>query len=168
MNNNPYEDLEYLAEFLPEEGESVIVTRRRGQLVCETFFESMPQTASQTGLVDRELYGRLATLDAKMRVLWQTPVVMTVLATYWACVTLHRGLGLGWNGWYLDVGLMLIAGVACLRFIQRRQRRYFLTQVCPALQKWMIDYQIDKYSLIAWLTTHRNLVTLRHALTRWT
>ena len=48
--NNPYEDLEYLAEFLPEEGESVIVTRRRGQLVCESYFETHATPPAQAGL----------------------------------------------------------------------------------------------------------------------
>ncbi len=166
--NNPYEDLEYLAEFLPEEGESVIVTRRRGQLVCESYFETHPTPPAQAGLIDREFYGRLTTIDTRLRILWHTPAIIAVLTYYWACVAFHRGFGLGWSAWYLDLGLALIVGVTCLGYIQQRRKHYFLNAICPALQKWMIDHQLDKYTLIAWLATHRNLATLRQALTRWT
>ena len=65
--NNPYEDLEYLAEFLPEEGESVIVTRRRGQLVCESYFETHATPPAQAGLIDREFYGRLTTIETSLQ-----------------------------------------------------------------------------------------------------
>jgi len=166
--NNPYEDLEYLAEFLPDEGESVVITRRRGQLVCESYLDSLPTPAASSGLVDRELYGRLTMVDTRLRLLWQTPVIIAVLSFYWLSVLTHRLLAVGWTGWYLDLGLALILGVAGYALIQHRRRRYFLDTVCPLLQKWMLDHQIDKYTLIAWLTTHRNLSALKSALTRWT
>jgi hypothetical protein len=30
----PFEELEHLAEYLPDEGESVLITRKDGELVC--------------------------------------------------------------------------------------------------------------------------------------
>lgn len=167
--NNPYEDLEYLSEFLPEEGESVIISRRRGQLVCESYLEPMhSQYTNGPALIDRELYGRLTMADTRLRVIWQAPAIVAVLTFYLMSLTVHRMLSVGWSGWYLDLGLALLIGVTCYHFIQSQRRRYFLTTVCPALQKWMLDHQLDKYTLIAWLTMHRNLSALKEALTRWT
>jgi len=167
--NNPYEELEYLADFLPDEGEAVIVSRRRGQLVCETYFEPMTTSNSSQGQqIDRELYGRLSMVESRLKLLWQTPAMVSVLAFYWVCVVLHRVFELGWSAWYLDLGLGMMIVAGCYHYVQYQRRRYFLEAVCPALQKWMVDHQLDKYTLIAWLTAHRNLSTLREALTRWT
>ncbi|MBB03791.1 MAG: hypothetical protein CMJ47_14195 [Planctomyces sp.] len=169
LMNNPYEELEYLADFLPDEGESVIVSRRRGQLVCESYFEPMTSSSNtQSQQIDRELYGRLSTVESRLRLLWQTPAMVSVLSFYWVCVVLHRVFELGWSAWYLDLGLGMMILVGCYQYVQYQRRRYFLESVCPALQKWMVEHQLDKYTLIAWLTAHRNLSTLRDALTRWT
>lgn len=166
--SNPYEDFEYLADFLPEEGESVIISRRRGQLVCESYLDSMSSYSPQPSVVDRELYGRLVMVNAKLKRLWQNPVIIAVLMFYWLSVTTHRFLGLGWGGWYLDLGLALVVGVTCYQYILHVQKNYFMLTVCPALQKWMVEHQLDKYTLVAWLSAHRNFSALRNALTRWT
>lgn len=166
--NNPYEDLEYLAEFLPEEGESVVISRRRGQLVCESYFEPMSGYTPQQSLVDRELYGRLAVVNARLQAQWQTPALITALLFYWLSVASYRLAGLNWSAWQHGLGLAIVMAFACYVYVQWSTRRYFVSQVCPQLQKWMSEHQLDKYTLIAWLTMHRNLSALRRALTYWT
>ncbi|MBL4886051.1 MAG: hypothetical protein JKY95_16145 [Planctomycetaceae bacterium] len=166
--NSPFEDLEYLADFLPEEGESVLMTRRRGQLVCETYIEPASSQAASTASVDRELFGRMTTISARLNQLKTGPILVTVLSYYWMCVLMHRTLNLGWSGWYLDLGLGLLLGVSCYLFVQFRQRKYFLEIVCPLMKQLMQDHQLDKYSLIAYLSQYRNLTTLASAFTRWT
>ena len=53
--NSPFEELEYLADYLPDEGEAVIVVRKDGELVCEAF----QREKYQEGITDPEFYGRL-------------------------------------------------------------------------------------------------------------
>ncbi len=166
--NSPFEDLEYLADFLPEEGESVIVSRRRGQLVCESYSEPTPFSPAPTGRIDRELFGRMTTMNTRLRNLQIGPILVTLLSCYWLCVIMHRFFALGWAGWYLDLGLALLMGVSCYLYVQFRQRKYFLEMVCPLMKQLMMDHQLEKYSLIAYLAQHRNLSTLACAFTRWT
>ncbi len=166
--NSPFEDLEYLADFLPEEGESVIMSRRRGQLVCETYLEPTPFPSTPPGRIDRELFGRMTTINTRLRNLKIGPVLVTLLSYYWLCVMMHRVFSLGWAGWYLDLGLGLLMSVSCYLYVQFRQRKYFLEIVCPLMKQLMQDHQLEKYSLIAYLSQHRNLSTLASAFTRWT
>ena len=124
--SSPFEELEYLADFLPEEGESVVVSRRRGQLVCETLLEPSPFTSVPSSQIDRGLFGRLATINARLKNLKTGPILVTLLSCYWICVVMHRFFAIGWSGWYLDLGLGLLMGVACYLYVQYRQRKYFL------------------------------------------
>ncbi len=164
--NNPFEDLEYLADFLPEEGESVIMSRRRGQLICETYLEPAPVVPP--GIIDRELFGRMTTINTRLKNLKIGPILIAVLGSYWMCVTMHRVFTLGWSGWYLDLGLGLLIGISCYLYVQFRQRKYFLEIVCPIMKQLMRDHQLEKYSLIAYLSQHQNLSSLASAFTRWT
>lgn len=166
--SSPFEELEYLADFLPEEGESVVVSRRRGQLVCETLLEPSPFTSTPSSQIDRGLFGRLATINARLKNLKTGPILVTLLSCYWICVVMHRFFAIGWSGWYLDLGLGLLMGVACYLYVQYRQRKYFLEIICPLMKQLMQDHQLEKYSLIAYLSQHRNLSSLASAFTRWT
>lgn len=166
--NSPFEELEYLADFLPEEGESVVMTRRRGQLVCEAYLEPASMPMPHPGAVDRELSGRMTMINSRLKYLKNGPVLVTILSYYWMCVLMHRLFVLGWSGWYLDLGLGLLMGVSCYLYVQFRQRKYFLELVCPLMKQLMQDHQLDKYSLIAYLSKHQNLSTLASAFTRWT
>ncbi len=165
--NNPFEDLEYLAEFLPEEGESVIVSRRRGRLVCESYAEPA-QTSQPTGIINREFYGRLVSINAKLQQFWAVPFVVAVTAFFVASFLLQELAGFGWADWgvFLALGTVLIT--LPVFYVHWRQRQFFRTAVCPTLQQLMNDHQIDKYSLIAYLSTQRQLKGIYQALTRWT
>ena len=68
--STPFEELEYLSDYLPEEGESVIVTRRAGELVCE----SGPGGRYGDGLLDPELYGRLVQWNLRLSSLSVLPI----------------------------------------------------------------------------------------------
>ncbi|MBT5020721.1 MAG: hypothetical protein HON04_18470, partial [Planctomicrobium sp.] len=52
---SPFEELEYLAEYLPEEGEMVLLTRESGDLVCKPWKEN----DLREGISETHLYGFL-------------------------------------------------------------------------------------------------------------
>lgn len=166
--NNPYEDLEYLSENLPDEGESVIISRRRGQLVCEPFMDSQTSSESTAGVINREFYGRLVATNAKLRHFWSRPLILALLLIYAVSIGMQQFFHLGWSDWVLYLAAATVILVSVGSLVRFRQRIYFRSIVCPLLQQLMSDHQIDKYSLIAYLSTQRQLGPLYVAMTRWT
>ena len=51
----PFEELEYVAEYLPEEGESVLISRKDGELVCQPWRTE----GLRDGIEEAPLYGLL-------------------------------------------------------------------------------------------------------------
>ena len=91
--STPFEELEYLADFLPEEGESVIVSRNHGELVCENFQKERPLDE----MASPEFYGHLVHANERLNSLVARPVWISTLAWFWVCVLIHKVFGLGWG-----------------------------------------------------------------------
>lgn len=161
--STPFEELEYLADYLPDEGESVVVTRRSGELVCE----SLLQSQHPDGISDPEFYGRLVQCNERLNSQSAMPMWCCVIFFFWACVAVHQWSGLGWNGWYLDVGLGLIVLLGCFSWIRRRQTALFGTEIRPMLNWQIRRRRLDRYVILGAMRQHSELRTLLDEMSRW-
>src|SRR5579872_7257162 len=114
----PFEDLEYLADYLPDEGEAVIVARRGGELICEPLRQDSPQERA----LDAELYGRLVQANERLNAVGALPIWGAALLCFSLCVAVHKFTGIGWSGWYIDLGIALLILGGCYSWIQYHQR----------------------------------------------
>jgi len=160
--STPFEDLEYLADYLPEEGEAVIVARRDGELVCEPY----SATSSETTL-DPELYGRLVHANVRLAAVGTTPLGVSVIAAFALCVAIHQIFQLGWNWWYVDVGIILLTLLCGARWIEERQKRLFLRRIQPVLAAQLRQRGMQKYVLIGILRQRPELRRLLDAIACW-
>ncbi|KAA0140927.1 MULTISPECIES: hypothetical protein [Gimesia] len=160
--STPFEELEYLADFLPEEGESVIVSRNHGELVCENFQKERPLDE----MASPEFYGHLVHANERLNALVARPVWIALLTWFWACVLIHRQMELSWDGWYLDLGLGLVAMAVCYAAIRFRQDRYFKDEVRPTLNRQMYGSNLSKYALVGVIRQRPELRTLLDTLSR--
>ena len=159
----PFEELEYLAEYLPEEGEAVIVTRRHGELVCEPYH---PQEKKPM-LSEPALLGRLIQANERLKAAAVMPVVASLLLAYSGCVAVHHLTGVGWNGWPIDVGVILVIGLACWNWIRARQSRLFRLVIRPMLTWQLRKNHGDAYMLLAEARGRPELRVLVDELWRW-
>lgn len=165
---SPFEELEYLAEFLPEEGESVLVTRRRGELVCESYQEPRDNSEPRLeGISDSTQYGRLLHARTRMSTSYWPIVGVAVLVAYWSCLAVHLITGLGWSGWYLDVGICLVTACAVFMLVHLQNWKRFEVDVLPAIHQVLADSDMDRYELLTALQQHRELRPLVWYLSRW-
>lgn len=160
--STPFEELEYLADFLPEEGESVIVSRNHGELVCENFQKERPLDE----MASPEFYGHLVHANERLNALVARPIWIALLTWFWACVLIHRQMELSWDGWYLDLGLGLVAMAVCYAAIRFRQDRYFKDEVRPTLNRQMYGSNLSKYALVGVIRQRPELRTLLDTLSR--
>ncbi|NOX55680.1 MAG: hypothetical protein GXP27_14820 [Planctomycetes bacterium] len=159
----PFEELEYLAEYLPEEGESVIVTRRHGELVCEPYH----QEEKKPVLADPALLGRLIQANERLKAVAAIPLVASLLLAYCGCVAVHYVIGIGWSGWSIDVGVILLVGLACWNWIRARQSRLFRLVIRPMLTWQLRKNHGDAYTLLAEARSRPELRVLVNELWRW-
>ncbi|MFH1303129.1 MAG: hypothetical protein ABIK07_18865 [Planctomycetota bacterium] len=160
--STPFEELEYLADFLPDEGESVLVSRSQGELVCENF----QKDRSLDEMASPEFYGHLVHANERLNSLVARPVWIATLVWFWVCVLMHESLELGWGGWYLDLGLGLVAIAASYAAIRLRQDRYFKQEVRPTLNRQMYGSNLSKYALVGVIRQRPELRTLLNTLSR--
>ena len=157
----PYEELEYLSDFLPDEGESVVVTRRSGELHCESMIGE--SNASVEPLIQSDFYGRLVTANEQLKQLAIAPVASSVIFAFSGCVGIHRLGGIGISGWYLDVGLLLLTVIGCLAWIRQRQVYVYRTQIHLTVERELIRTGLDRFRLIGAVRHQPELKTLfRH------
>ena len=161
----PFEELEYLAEYLPDEGEAVVVRRQFGELICEAY-QRERSDRSRDSMGDPELYGRLVHANERLNAQGTLPLWATILLLFWGCVAIHQTFNLGWSGWFYDFGLSLVAGVLCYLWIRKRQREYFDDQVQSMLTWQLKRREIDRYALIGLIRQHAELRTLLDQLSR--
>lgn len=161
--NTPYEELEYLADYLPDEGEAVLVTRREGELVCESY----QRESTVPGLSDPEFYGRLVQANERLNTVGARPLWASVLFLFWACVAVHQVGGLGWEGWPYDAGLALMTPAGCFAWIKARQARVFRDEIYPIIRWQFRRRGLDRYTLIGAIRHHPELRTLLDELVRW-
>jgi len=160
--STPFEELEYLADFLPDEGESVIVSRSQGELVCENF----QKERALDEIASPDFYGHLVHANERLRSLIARPIWISTLIWFWVCVSIHKYGELGWEGWYLDLGLALVATAASYVVIRLRQDRYFKQEVRPTLNRQMYGSNLSKYALVGIIRQRPELRTLLNTLSR--
>ncbi len=160
--STPFEELEYLADFLPDEGESVIVSRSQGELVCENF----QKERSLDEIASPDFYGHLVHANERLSSLVARPIWISTLIWFWACVLIHTSFGLGWGFWYLDLGLALVAMAASYAVIRLRQDRYFKQEIRPTLNRQMYGSNLSKYALVGVIRQRPELRTLLDTLSR--
>lgn len=186
---SPFEELEYLVDYLPDEGEAVVVSRRRGELVCESYREEKPQPVvtpsipvpapiastpstpakiKLPGITDAALYGRLLQANERLKGCVWTYVWPWVLGVYWVCVACHWLTDSGISGWYLDLGIGLIISIGALAWIQYQQWKLFHMEILPVIERQLAERETNKYMLLAQMKQHPELKLLVTVLSRWT
>lgn len=159
---SPFEELEYLVDYLPAEGEAVLVRRRGGELVCEAY-----QREARPGPpLEPELYGRLVQANERLAACAIVPIWTCLLVLFWSCVAVHYVARLDWHGWVYDAILATTLLPICVVWIRRRQRTVFRKQVWP-----MFDWQVrrrgvDRYAVLGLMRQHNELNTLANELSR--
>lgn len=161
---SPFEELEFLAEYLPDEGETVLVTRQDGELVCQ------PHRCDdlREGVADPELYGRLVQANERLNAQGMLPLWGSIGGMVAAGILLHGVLGLGWSEWYAIPGIAFLAMYGCFSWIRRRQRQLFRNELMPRLLVELHRRNLDRFSLIAGVRQHAELRTLLDELIHWT
>jgi len=160
---SPYEELEYLADYLPDEGESVLVSRQAGELVCKPH----PEDDLRDGIENAELYGFLVQANERLHAAGIVPVRWTAIILIWAGVLLHGVLKMSWEQWYLWPGLAIPVFLGMMHWIQLRQRTLFRQEIVPQLNRELSARKIRPYALIAGVRQHSELRILFDELVRW-
>jgi hypothetical protein len=159
---SPFEELEHLADYLPEEGESVRLTRRNGELVCEPCgAESL-----RDGIEDSRLYGQLVQANERLSGLALLPLWAGGILVFWTFVALFTVGGLRWESWFLVPGLGLVALWGCFQWIRWRQHRVFQREIWPALESELRRRGLHLHALIGGVRQHTELQTLLDELVR--
>ena len=159
---SPFEELEYLSEFLPEEGESVVVSRQSGELVCEPF---QPDSLRE-GIVDPRMYGLLVHANERLNTLGTMPIWASAIGFFWSCVALAYLDILTWSRWFLVPGLALVLLPSCIRWIRYRQHSLFRNEIRPLLEGVLRIRRIDAHALLGAVRQHEELRTLLDELAR--
>lgn len=162
---NRFEELEYLADFVPEEGESVVVTRRHGELVCEPCRPGAVEETSQD--FDPAMYGRLVQSNERLNAVGTFPIFACVTAWFWLCVATHLLTGMGWSAWFLDTGFALTAVFGCHAWIRHRQSQLFRTEIRPVVARIAYERGMDHYTVIGAMRQRPELRTLLDDMARW-
>lgn len=159
----PYEELEYIANFLPEEGEAVVVTRQGGELRCEPMLGG----DLREGIEDVELYGRLVQANERLNAQGSLPLWSTAFALLALAILAYRVIGLGWAEWYLLPAMGLVALFGCFHWIRHRQRKLFEAEIRPVLVREAMVRRLSLYALMAGVRQHAEFRTLLDELIRW-
>jgi len=160
----PFEELEYLAEYLPEEGESVLISRKDGELVCQPWRTE----GLRDGIEEAPLYGLLVQANERLNARANLPLWATGLGLFWLLVTLFTVGGFGWNSWFLVPGLGLFALWGCFLWIRQRQRTTFQHELRPRIDHAMRQRGIDPHALTAGMRQHAELRTLLDEFVQFT
>ncbi|MEW4526633.1 hypothetical protein [Maioricimonas sp. JC845] len=160
---SPFEELEYLADYLPDEGEAVVVTRQQGELVCQPWRKD----DLRDGIEDADLYGMLVQANERLNTLGSTPLWASAIFLFWFAVLMHGVIGLGLQQWYLVPGVGLLVMYGCFHWIRYRQHRFFLREILPTLKSELRMRGITPYALLSGVRHHAELRTLLDDLIRW-
>lgn len=152
----PFEELEYLSEYLPDEGESVLVTRQDGELRCTEWREE----GLRDGIDEASLYGLLVQCNEALNARATLPLWGTGVGVFWLLALVFMIGGLGWDRWFLVPGAGLTGLWVCFLWIRVRQRRTFQTLLLPRIQAAVRTRGIDMGALLAGMRQHVELRTL--------
>lgn len=160
---SPFEELEYLSDYLPEEGEAVIVSRSAGELRCEPF-----QTESlREGISDPRLYGVLVQGNERLNALGALPIWTSLISFFWLCAGLGISGWLTWQQWFFVPGVALVLLPACIAWIRARQQRLFTREILPLLEGVMRAHRMDPHAFLGAVRQHPEMRTLLDELIRW-
>ncbi|MBW3540389.1 MAG: hypothetical protein KY476_08970 [Planctomycetes bacterium] len=162
MMNSPFEELEYLSDYLPDEGEAVIVARRGGELVCEPY----ARDGNRDALSNPGLYGRLVQANARLRAVPTVPAWSCALLWFWSCMLIHKVIGAGWEWWSLDIGLGLSFLLACYVWVRHSQAALFRREIRPMLDAQLRQHHLDRFTIIGAMQQQPELRTLLGQITR--
>ncbi|MDA1016514.1 MAG: hypothetical protein O3A00_18920 [Planctomycetota bacterium] len=172
MMGSPYEELEYLANYLPDEGESVVVTRRSGELVCErpsSFQErcqpDSPPPRHADEIEHREFDGRLIQADARLRRLAVLPIWVCATASFWTCLLLHTATELA--SWAAFCGVLFVAIPTTHLWIRVRRSKLFKTELRAMLAWQLRRWRLDRFATMSNIQGRRDLRLLQAEMTRW-
>ena len=154
--STPFEELEYLSEYLPDEGESVLISRKNGELVCQ----AAGSDGLRDGIDEAELYGLLVECNERLSMRAAQPLWVTSLVTFFGLVAVFIFGGLGWSSWFIVPGAIFLALWICYGWIRTRQLRFFARELRPRIDAALADRHITPHSLIAGLRQHVELRTL--------
>ena len=159
----PYEELEYLADYLPEEGEAILIHREAGELRCEPVLSG----DLRDGIDDADLYGRLVQANERLNSEGIIPLWLAAIGVGSLTVGLFLLGGFGWEQWLLVPMIGLIAMFSCFQWIRRRQHRLFEKEILPQIHADLVQRGISPYSLMAGVRQHSEFRTLLDELVRW-
>lgn len=160
---SPFEEIELLADSLPDEGETLLVTRHDGQLVCKP----VPKDSMREGIENSELYGFLVKSNERLHDQGLLPMWASSISYVWAAILVFAYFQLQWAHWYLLPALAFPLLCGTFVWIRVRQQNYFLRQIVPALVRELNAREIHPNSLIAGVRQHSELRTLLDELIRW-
>lgn len=156
----PFEELEYLSEYLPDEGESVLISRKDGELVCLT----CESEGLRDGIAEAELYGLLVECNERLSLRAALPLWITSFGAFVALIALFTLGGLGWSSWFAVPGGVFLALWVCYGWIRARQMRLFMRELRPRIDVALEERDIPQHALIAGLRQHVELRTLLDAI----
>jgi len=160
---SPFEELEYLVDYLPEEGESVLITRKSGELVCKPYVTE----DLRDGVEDAELYGFLVQANERLQSATTLPAWSAAIGLFWMGVLIHGVLKMPWDQWYLLPGLAIPVVLSTVHWIQSRQRRLFCQEIAPQLNRELSRRGIRPFALMAGVRQHGELRVLFDELVKW-
>ena len=160
---SPYEELEYLADYLPDEGEIVLVTRESGELVCKPW----TRHDLREGVDDAGLYGFLVQANEQLAAASAFPIWAVSIGILWLGILLHGIVDLSVDYWYLVPGIAFPAVFGCVLWIRKRQHLFFRDRILPKLQQELRRRELHLFALIAGVRQHSELRTLLDELIRW-
>ena len=160
---SPFEELEYLSDYLPAEGESVLITRTEGKLVCK------PQSRDRLrdGIDEADLYGRLVQANERLANSFAWPMWSATMGLLGLAIVLHALLDLHWVYWFVTPALGVPVYYFCLRWGRDRQREVFFRDVLPMLRYELARRDLTYFELIAGVRQHVELRNLLDELVLW-
>jgi hypothetical protein len=160
---SPYEELEFLADHLPGEGEAVLISREDGALVCKPW-----QNGNlREGVYDPDLYGRLVEANERLNNAGTLPLWVGLGVQVWIVILLHGIFKLGWEHWYMTPATAPLVLFLCYHWIRRRQQETFGLDILPTLRADMLRRHISPHALVCGVRQHVELRTLLDELVRW-
>jgi len=150
--STPFEEIEFLADRLPREGEAVVVSRRDGELVCEPLSEQLARVE-----LDSEFCGWLIYANERLRrlttSLWAAAAVLSLSVV----MAVHLLTGFTPMSWLADVGLIGLIAYATMILADGARQAAFRRGIAPVLESQMRRRGIRPFSFLAVLRQHPEL-----------